>query len=283
MAQKHDLQYLNLLNTVLALGSHKGDRTGTGTISYFGTDLRFDVSDGSIPLLTTKKMHWPSIMHEILWYISGSTNIKYLQDNKVRIWNEWATADGELGPLYGKMMRDWGGVDQLAEVIDLLKNDPDSRRMVVSYWDPTVLPDPSIAPKDNPVLGNQALAPCHYTWQVYTTLSKTGRRKMSLKLTQRSVDSFLGCPYNIAQYSILLHVLCNIVDMDPGDFIWSGGDTHIYSNHMDQIQEQLSREPFDSPKIRITRKLQSIDDLAFGDVELMDYTSHPTISGKVAI
>lgn len=280
---KHDIQYLELIKTILDYGTEKNDRTGTGTISYFGTDLRFDLSDGTIPLLTTKKMHWPSIMHEIVWYISGSTNIKYLQDHKVRIWNEWADSNGELGPLYGKMMRDWDGVDQLAEVISLLQTDPDSRRMVVSYWNPTVLPDTSVAPKDNPALGNQALAPCHYTWQVYTVQKEDGRRKLSLKLTQRSVDSFLGCPYNIAQYSILLHVLCNIVDMDPGEFIWSGGDTHIYSNHRDQVQEQLTRDPYDSPRIRITRKLQTIDDLSFNDVELLDYTSHPAITGKVAI
>lgn len=280
---KHDIPYLQLANTVITRGACKADRTGTGTISYFGTDLRFDLSDGTIPLLTTKKMHWPSIMHEILWYFSGSTNVKYLQDNGVRIWNEWCDENGDLGPLYGKMLRDWDGVDQLAEIVHLLKEDPDSRRMVVSYWNPTVLPDPNVAPSANPAIGNQALAPCHYTWQVYTKVMDNGRRQLSLKLTQRSVDVFLGCPYNIAQYSIILHVLCNIVDMDPGEFIWSGGDTHIYTNHVEQIRTQLTREPFESPRINIRRKLQSVDDLTFDDVELVGYQSHGILRGKVAV
>lgn len=286
----HDTQYLNLANKILLSGHTKGDRTGTGTTSIFGAEMRFDLSDGSIPLLTTKKMHWPSIMYELLWYISGSTNNNDLEKNNVRIWREWADSSGDLGPLYGKMLRNWDGIDQLQDVIDLLRSDPDSRRMVVSYWNPKVLPDPTIAPKDNPPKGLQALPPCHYTWQVYTRalteaereMWPTQTRQLSLKMTQRSCDLFLGVPYNIAQYSILLHMLSYLSNMVPGEFIWSGGDTHIYSNHQEQIREQLTRTPYQSPCISFHRDVDNIDQFTFDDIVLCDYVSHPLIKGTVA-
>jgi thymidylate synthase len=287
----HDHQYFDMVKHVLAYGNVRHNRTGVDTIGVFDYTMRFDLRDGTIPLLTTKKMHWPSILHELLWYISGSTNNNDLERNGVRIWREWADETGDLGPLYGKMLRDWNGVDQLQEVIGLLKSDPDSRRMVVSYWNPNLLPDSSIPPKANPPLGLQSLAPCHYTWQVYTRfLTKDERlrykgkdRQMSLKLTQRSSDCFLGVPYNIAQYSILLHTLCHIVNMAPGEFIWSSGDTHIYTNHRDQLLEQILRRPYASPHISFNRPIDSIDDLCFDDVVLHDYKHHPTIKGKVAV
>lgn len=278
----HDTQYLSLGKKILDDGTKKQNRTGIPTTSIFGTELRFDLRDGTIPLLTTKKMHWPSIVHELLWYFSGSTNVKYLQDNGVRIWNEWANAEGDLGPLYGKMLRDWDGIDQLQDLINTMKTDPDSRRMVVSYWNPSVLPDSSIPPKDNPSKGLQALAPCHFTWQVYTFV-EDGVRRASLKLTQRSADYFLGVPYNISQYSIILRILCHLTGMQPGEFIWSGGDTHIYENHEEQLITQLGREPFESPILTISENVTSVDAIAFGDLTLSDFQSHAQLKGAVAV
>lgn len=284
IVNRHDAQYHALLHHVLDNGILKDDRTGTGTISVFGTELRFDVSDGSIPLLTTKKMHIPSIIHEMVWYFSGSTNIQYLLDNKVRIWNEWANDEGELGPLYGKMMRDWDGVDQLAFILNELRTNPDSRRMVVSYWDPRVLPNSDMSPEDNATAGKQALAPCHYTWQVYTTETENGRRQLSLKMTQRSMDVFLGCPFNIAQYSIILHLLCHMTDMDPGEFILSAGDTHIYNNHIDQVTTQIANYPLSQlpPKLQINGELNSFDDFTYDSVSIVGYQSCGPIAAKVA-
>lgn len=284
MTKHYDVQYFNLLRSVLN-GHKKADRTGTGTTSIFGAEMRFDLSDWTIPLLTTKAMHIPSIIHELVWYFSGDTNIRYLQENKIRIWNEWADENGELGPLYGKKMRDWDGVDQLQMVLDALRSDPDSRRMVVSYWDPTVLPLAGVAPKDNPALERQALAPCHYTWQVYTHLNEQNQRVMSLKMTQRSVDVFLGCPFNIAQYSIILLMLCHMTGMQPGELIWSGGDVHIYDNHRNQVFTQLARDPdlYASPKIKFNREFDSFDDFKYEDIEIIGYESYPRIPAVVAI
>lgn len=281
----HDHPYLTVMKHIMKQGVRKGDRTGTGTISTFGVDMRFDLSDGTIPLLTTKKVHWLSIIEELRWYIRGSTNNQDLEQAGVRIWREWADANGELGPLYGAQLRKWDGhIDQLQDTIDIAKMDPDSRRMVVSYWNPTVLPLAHLKPHENPALGRQALAPCHYTWQLYTALNEeTGRRKMSLKLTQRSADLFLGVPFNIAQYSILLHMIAHLCDMDVGEFIWSGGDTHIYTNLFDQCIEQMQREPYPSPKLSFARKLSNINDFEFGDFILHDYQHHPAIKGKVAV
>lgn len=285
MSKHHDSVYLALLEQVLDVGVSKGDRTGTGTRSLFGATMRFDCSDWSIPLLTTKKMHIPSIIHELVWYFSGSTSIQYLLDNNVRIWNEWADDSNELGPLYGKKMRDWGGVDQLQMILDTLRTDPDSRRMVVSYWDPTVLPDPNIAPRDNPSHGKQALAPCHYTWQVYTKVNNDGQRVLSLMMTQRSVDVFLGCPFNIAQYAIIMLLLCHMTGMQPGEFIWSGGDVHLYNNHVEQAREQLTRDVlmYKSPTVSFNHEFSSFDDFKYDTINIVGYESHPRIAAPVAV
>lgn len=283
MAVYHDEQYLKLMQYVLANGVRKEDRTGTGTISIFDATMRFDVSDGSIPLLTTKKIHWPSVIYELLWYISGNTNTNYLIENGVRIWNEWANDQGDLGPVYGAQLRNWNGViDQLSDTINILKTTPDSRRMIVSYWNPAVLPDPNIPPKNNPSQGKQALPPCHMLWQLYTR-PVGNTRQLSMKLVQRSADVFLGVPFNIAQYSILLHMLCHITGYIPGEFIWSGGDVHIYSNHLDQCDTQLSRAPYSSPTLTIARAIDDINDFEFSDFVLNEYQSHPPIKATVAV
>lgn len=293
MTSFHDKQYLNLIKEVLTNGTFKSNRTGINTYSTFGCQMRFNLSDGTIPLLTTKKMHWPSIIHELLWYISGSTNNNDLEKHKVRIWREWADDEtGELGPLYGYQLRKWNGsVDQLQNIVNLLTNNPDSRRMVVSYWNPELLPDESLPPKENVQKGKQALAPCHYTWQVYTrklsyeeqTRWPGKKRIASLLLTQRSADVFLGVPFNISQYGILLHMLCHLTNMVPGEFIWSGGDVHIYENHLDQIKIQLSREPFPSPKIRFARQIHNINDFVYNDFILEEYQHHEPLKGAVAV
>lgn len=286
-ASYHDVTYLNLVQQVLQNGHVKKDRTGTGTYSVFGSQMSFDVSDGSIPLLTTKLMRWNSIMHEIVWYFSGDTNVKYLTDNGVGIWANWADSNGDLGPLYGHQLRNFNGFDQLQYVIDELAMNPDSRRAVVSYWDPNLLPTDLANPSANPALGKQALAPCHAFWQVWTReidADHLGRtRQLSLKLYQRSADVFLGVPFNISQYSIILHLLCHQLNMAPGTFIWTGGDVHVYSNHVDQIHMQLTRTPHASPSISISDQLTDITKLTFDDVTLMDYKSHSPLTGKVAV
>ena len=219
----------------------------------------------------------------MLWYISGDTNIQYLTNNKVRIWNEWADSDGNLGPVYGAQLRNWAGnIDQLANVIQLLRTDPDSRRMIVSYWNPSLLPDPRIPPNCNPKYGKQALPPCHMIWQLYT-IPKNGTRQVSLKLTQRSADYFLGVPFNIAQYAILLHMLCHITGYTPGEFIWSGGDVHIYTNHGEQCNLQLRRTPLPSPTLSFARDIQDIDDFVFEDFVLTNYQYHPAIKAPVSV
>lgn len=279
----HDGQYLNLMHEVLTTGHTKQDRTNTGTISIFDGTMKFDLSDNRIPLLTTKRIHWVSIIHELLWYIKGDTNIKYLNDHGVRIWNEWATPTGDLGPVYGAQLRHWNNtIDQLQTLINTLKTNPDSRRMVVSYWNPEVLPDEHMAAQDAVANGKQALPPCHMLFQAYTAVVD-GNRTLSLKLTQRSADLFLGVPFNIAQYSILMLMLCHITGYKPGYFIWSGGDIHIYTNHLEQCAIQMKRTPYPSPTLTFARQVTSIDDFTFDDFILSDYTYHPAIPAKVAV
>ncbi|MBY7733884.1 thymidylate synthase [Francisella philomiragia] len=272
-------EYLNFLKYIKDNGTGKGDRTGTGTRSIFGYQMRFDLQKG-FPLVTTKKIHIPSMVHELLWFLSGSTNVKYLNDNKVRIWNEWATEDGELGPIYGKQWRNFNdeGVDQIAEVIQLLKTNPNSRRILVSAWNPCVVPSEKISPQENVLQGNSALPPCHAMFQFYVA-----DNKLSCMLTQRSADAFLGVPFNIASYSLLTHMVAQQCDLDVGEFIWSGGDCHIYNNHIEQVNEQLSRESLDLPTLKILRKPSSIFDYKYEDFEFENYKYHPAIKAKISV
>lgn len=272
-------EYLNFLKYIKDNGTKKGDRTGTGTTSIFGYQMRFDLQQG-FPLVTTKKIHIPSVVHELLWFLSGSTNVKYLNDNKVRIWNEWATEEGELGPIYGKQWRDFNceGIDQIAEVIEMLKTNPNSRRILVSAWNPCVVPSEKISPQENVAKGNSALPPCHAMFQFYVA-----DNKLSCMLTQRSADAFLGVPFNIASYSLLTHMIAQQCDLDVGEFIWSGGDCHIYNNHIEQVNEQLSREPLDLPTLKILRKPSSIFDYKYEDFEFQNYKHHPAIKAKISV
>ncbi|MFZ9034607.1 MAG: thymidylate synthase [Francisellaceae bacterium] len=275
-------QYLNFLHHIQTHGVEKSDRTGTGVKSIFGYQMRFDLSQG-FPLVTTKKIHLKSVIYELLWFLKGDTNNNYLADKGVRIWNEWALANGDLGPIYGKQWRAWltprgDVIDQIKEVIDLIKTKPDSRRMVVSAWNPAVLPDESITPQDNVRNGKAALPPCHTLFQFYVA-----NDKLSCMLTQRSADAFLGVPFNIASYALLTHMVAEVCRLDVGEFIWSGGDCHIYNNHKAQIDEQLKRQPLALPELRFRRQVDSIFDFEFNDIEIVDYQSHPAIKGKVAI
>lgn len=282
----HDFQYLDLIKDIVINGYSKGDRTGTGTISAFHRTLRFDLSDGTIPLLTSKRMHIPSILHEILWYLSGDTSIKYLTDNNVRIWKEWADEEGEIGPLYGAMWRRWpskdGHIDQIGYIINELKTNPESRRLIVSAWNPELLPDPKISFSENVANGKQALPPCHYTFQFYTRPDGDSH-VLSLLLNMRSSDVGLGLPFNIAQYSILLRMICHVTGFKPGEFVWSGGDVHIYSNHVEALVEQSSRDPYPSPRLEFARELKSIDDFEYEDFVIKGYEHHPTIKMDVSI
>lgn len=286
-------QYLTLIEEVLSNGNTKGDRTGTGTISLFGTQRRYNLKEG-FPLLTTKKIHFKSVVYELLWFISGSTNIKYLVDNGVRIWNEWpfeifkksseykgetieefvekiksddefAKKYGELGPVYGSQWRNFGGVDQLEDVIKQIKTNPNSRRIIISAWNPAEVP-------------NMALPPCHAFVQFYVN-----DNKLSCQLYQRSADVFLGVPFNIASYALFTHMIAHVTGLDVGDFIHTTGDTHIYQNHIDQVNEQLKRETKKLPIIKLNKEVKSIYDFKFEDIELLDYDPHPLIKGKVAV
>lgn len=262
-------QYLDLLQHVMDNGVVKDDRTGTGTKSVFGYQMRFDLSKG-FPLLTTKKLHIPSIVHELLWFISGSTNIKYLQDNGVRIWNEWADAEGNLGPVYGKQWRSWDAadgsvVDQLSKVFDSIRFNPDSRRHIVSAWNPSQVDD-------------MALPPCHCLFQFYVV-----NDTLSCQLYQRSADIFLGVPFNIASYSLLTMVMAHCAGLKAGEFIHTLGDAHIYSNHMDQVAEQLSRTPGELPKLVLDGRIESPFDLAYKHVKVVGYDPHPAIKAPVAV
>jgi thymidylate synthase len=272
-------QYLDLVNHVLATGSEKTDRTGTGTKSVFGYQMRFDLSKG-FPLVTTKKIHFKSIVHELLWFLKGDTNIEYLQENGVRIWNEWADEKGNLGPVYGHQWRNWNseGIDQIQEVINTLKTNPDSRRMLVSAWNPSVLPDTKVSFSKNVANNKAALPPCHAFFQFYVADGK-----LSCQLYQRSADIFLGVPFNIASYALFTMMMAQVCGYQVGDFIHTFGDAHIYNNHMEQIELQLSREPRALPKMILNPNVKTIFDFKFEDFTLEDYNPHPHIKGAVAI
>lgn len=275
-------EYLDLMRHIRDEGIGKDDRTGTGTISVFGYQMRFDLSKG-FPLVTTKKCHLRSIIHELLWFLKGETNIAYLSDNGVRIWDGWATEDGELGPVYGKQWRSWEGpsgdvIDQMADLVEQIKMNPNSRRLVVSAWNPTVLPDTAVSPSENARLGKQALPPCHCLFQFYVQ-----EGKLSCQLYQRSADVFLGVPFNIASYSLLTMMLAQVCNLQVGDFVHTFGDAHLYLNHLQQVEEQLAREPFPLPEMKINPAVKDLFTFTFDDFELVDYQSHPHISAPVAI
>lgn len=262
-------QYLQLCDHVIKNGTKKEDRTGTGTISTFGYQMRFDLSEG-FPLLTTKKLHTKSIIHELLWFLAGDTNVKYLQDNGVRIWNEWADENGELGPVYGKQWRSWAGangetIDQIQNVLEQLKNNPDSRRMIVNAW--------NVAEVDN-----MALPPCHCLFQFYVADGK-----LSCQLYQRSADIFLGVPFNIASYALLTMMMAQVTGYEPGEFVHTLGDAHIYSNHLEQVKLQLTREPRKLPKMKINPEVKDLFSFTFEDFTLEEYDPHPHIKGAVSV
>lgn len=283
--KKNEAAYLDLIRYVRNHGTEKGDRTGTGTRSHFGAQLRFNLSDG-FPLLTTKKVHMKSITYELFWFLKGDTHVKYLQDNGVRIWNEWSTAEqtarfgrpeGELGPIYGHQWRNYGaskkpdgsynqdGVDQIVEVIEQIKNNPNSRRLIVSGW--------------NPAEATQvALPPCHTLFQFFVADGK-----LSCQLYQRSADLFLGVPFNIASYSLLTHMIAQVCDLEVGEFIWTGGDCHLYQNHIEQVNEQLSREAYELPTLWLNPDIKDIFDFTFDDIRVENYKSHPAIKAPVAV
>ena len=260
-------EYLDLLQRVKDTGKQKGDRTGTGTLSVFGHQMRFNLEE-SFPLVTTKKIHFKSVAYELLWFLKGDTNIKYLKENGVSIWDEWADDNGDLGPVYGKQWRKWEGVngihDQVTGVIDQIKNNPDSRRHIVSAWNVADIP-------------SMALAPCHILFQFYVVDGK-----LSCQLYQRSADIFLGVPFNIASYALLTHMIAEVCDLEVGDFVHTLGDAHLYLNHLEQAEEQLSRKPLEPPQI-IVRPKKSIDEFEFEDFELVNYQFHPHIPAKVAV
>jgi len=275
-------QYLALLQDVMENGVDKGDRTGTGTRSVFGRQLRYDLAAG-FPLLTTKKLHIRSILHELLWFLSGETNIKYLQDNGVSIWNAWATESGELGPVYGAQWRRWQGADeqvfdQVSALVDGLKNNPDSRRHIISGWNVALLPDETKKPWENAEAGLMALPPCHLLYQFYVA-----EGKLSASLYIRSNDLFLGNPYNTASLAFLTHMLAQQCDLDVGEIVISIGDAHIYSNHFEQVKEQLTRSPGGLPQLVIKRKPASIFDYQFDDFEIINYESQSHISAPIAV
>ena len=272
-------QYHQLLNHLLKNGIQKGDRTGTGTISTFGYQMRFDLSEG-FPLLTTKKLHLKSIIHELLWFIKGETNIKYLQDNNVKIWDSWADEKGDLGPVYGHQWRNWNsdGIDQIAHLIDQITNNPNSRRMLVSAWNPSVLPNTKKSFSENVMNGKAALPPCHAFFQFYVS-----NEKLSCQLYQRSADVFLGVPFNIASYSLLTMMIAQVCNLKLGDFVHTFGDAHIYSNHFEQMNVQLKREPRSLPSMKLNPSVTDIFDFKFEDFSLENYDPHPHIKGKVAV
>ena len=262
-------QYLDLMKEILEKGAKKTDRTGTGTLSVFGRQLRFDLSEG-FPLVTTKKLHLRSIIYELLWFLRGDTNIKYLKDNGVTIWDEWADENGELGPVYGHQWRSWpapGGksIDQITQVISQLKQKPDSRRHIVTAWNPAEV-------------DKMALPPCHALFQFYVA-----EGRLSCQLYQRSADYFLGVPFNIASYALLTFMFAQQCDLMPGEFVWTGGDVHLYSNHIEQARQQLERTPFALPQLNIKRKPESIFDYEYNDFEILNYQAHPSIKAPIAV
>ena len=272
-------QYHDLLRETLATGSQKEDRTGTGTISIFGYQMRFDLQQG-FPLVTTKKIHLKSVIHELLWFLKGDTNVGYLQENGVRIWNEWADENGDLGPVYGYQWRNWDGegIDQIKNAIHSIKTNPDSRRIIVSAWNPSVLPDTSKSFAENVSNGKAALPPCHAFFQFYVADGK-----LSCQLYQRSADIFLGVPFNIASYALFTMMMAQVCELEAGDFIHTFGDAHIYNNHMEQIELQLSREPRPLPRMVLNPEVKDIFDFKFEDFTLLDYDPHPHIKGVVAV
>ena len=274
--------YLQLLQDILDKGTRKSDRTGTGTISHFGYQLRFDLAAG-FPAVTTKKLHFRSIIHELLWFLQGSTNISYLNDNGVTIWNEWATDEGELGPVYGAQWRNWIApdgryIDQITQLLTDLQNKPDSRRHIVSAWNPALLPDESRSPKENAAMGLQALPPCHTMFQFHVA---DGR--LSCQMYQRSADVFLGVPFNIASYALLTLMIAQVTDLQPGDFVHTFGDVHIYLNHLDQVHTQLSRDPLPLPQMKLNTDCRNLFDFRYDDFELVNYESHPGIRAPIAV
>jgi len=271
--------YHDLLKHILENGTEKTDRTGTGTKSVFGYQMRFDLSEG-FPMVTTKKVHLKSIIYELLWFLKGDTNINYLTENGVRIWNEWADENGDLGPVYGHQWRNWNseGIDQIKEVIHTLKTNPDSRRMLVSAWNPSVMPDTSKPFAENVANGKAALPPCHAFFQFYVA-----DNKLSCQLYQRSADVFLGVPFNIASYALLTLMVAQVCGLEAGDFVHTFGDVHIYSNHRDQVDLQLSRDCRPLPTMKLNPAIKNIDDFTFEDFELIGYDPHPTIKAPVAV
>jgi thymidylate synthase len=262
-------QYLDLLRHIRTRGARKTDRTGTGTLSVFGYQMRFDLGAG-FPLLTTKKLHTKSIIHELLWFLRGDTNVKYLRDHGVSIWDEWADQDGELGPIYGKQWRSWSApdgesIDQISRTVDLIRRNPDSRRMIVSAWNVGELEQMS-------------LTPCHALFQFYVNDGK-----LSCQLYQRSADVFLGVPFNIASYALLTHMFAQQCDLEPGEFVWTGGDTHLYLNHLEQAGEQLQRTPLPPPRLSIRRRPPSIFEYQYEDFEILNYQAHPSIKAPIAV
>tara|TARA_B100000768_G_scaffold172277_1_gene180370 strand:+ start:478 stop:1272 length:795 start_codon:yes stop_codon:yes gene_type:complete len=262
-------EYLRLINHILENGEEKGDRTGTGTLSVFGYQMRFDLSKG-FPMVTTKKVHLKSIIHELLWFLKGDTNVKYLQDNGVRIWNEWADKNGDLGPVYGKQWRDWKdnngrAIDQIEQAIDMIKNNPNSRRIIVSAWNVGELDE-------------MALMPCHAFFQFHVA-----NGKLNCQLYQRSADVFLGVPFNIASYAILTHMVAQICGLKAGTFVHTLGDAHLYTNHLEQARLQVSREPLPLPTLKLNPNIENIDGFKFEDFEVVDYQHHPHISAPIAI
>ncbi len=272
-------QYHDLLKHVLENGNQKGDRTGTGTLSVFGYQMRFDLAEG-FPMVTTKKLHLKSIIHELLWFLNGDTNTQYLQDNGVRIWNEWADENGDLGPVYGHQWRNWNNeeIDQIKEVVESLKNNPNSRRMLVSAWNPSVLPDTSVSFSENVANGKAALPPCHAFFQFYVADGK-----LSCQLYQRSADIFLGVPFNIASYALFTLMMAQVCGYQPGEFIHTFGDAHIYNNHMEQVELQLTRDPRPLPTMKLNPEVKDIFSFSFEDFELSNYDPHPHIKGVVAV
>lgn len=272
-------QYHDLLKHIIANGVEKSDRTGTGTKSIFGYQMRFNLQHG-FPLVTTKKVHLKSIIYELLWFLKGDTNIGYLKENGVRIWNEWADEEGNLGPVYGHQWRNWNSeeIDQIKELIRTLKNDPNSRRMLVSAWNPSVLPDTSRSFSDNVANGKAALPPCHAFFQFYVA-----DNKLSCQLYQRSADVFLGVPFNIASYALLCMMVAHVCGLEYGDFIHTFGDVHIYNNHMEQVELQLSREIRELPNMKLNPNIKTIDEFSFEDFTLENYNPHPAIKAAVAV
>lgn len=281
-------QYLDLVKHVLENGNQKGDRTGTGTKSVFGYQMRFDLSEG-FPMVTTKKLHLKSIIYELLWFLKGDTNIKYLQENGVKIWDAWADSNGDLGPVYGHQWRNWNSeeIDQISELITELKTNPNSRRMLVSAWNPSVLPDTKKSFEENVANNKAALPPCHAFFQFYVSSPDPEKGetkgKLSCQLYQRSADIFLGVPFNIASYALLTMMIAQVCDLEYGEFIHTFGDAHIYNNHFEQLELQLTREPKPLPKMILNPEIKNIFDFDYNDFTLVDYEPHAGIKGNVAV